>query len=110
MCSDDERNDVRGRIRGRIKSLIERIYVLVFEYKRGRKSIKHMIAQVHFFNGSVRWLELNDSGYGQTEFNPKIPVNRDLRTFKDNPWDLGEWEVSPHWINAEGEWPLVIKK
>jgi hypothetical protein len=81
--------DLRERIRGRIRALVDRIYLLIWP----GKTVKHLLAQVHFFNGSVRVLYLNDQWDGRTLLNPPIVSKRDLRNYRENPWKLAEVKV-----------------
>jgi DNA invertase Pin-like site-specific DNA recombinase len=82
----DEFTDLRERIRGRIKALVDRIYLLIWPGKK----VKHLLAQIHFFNGLVRVLYLNDQWDGRTLLNPPIIPKRDLRNYRENPWKLDE--------------------
>jgi hypothetical protein len=82
----DARTDLRERIRGRIKALVDRIYLLIW---RG-KNVKHVLAQIHFFNGSVRLLYLSDQWDGRTLLNPAMVPERDLRNYREHPWELDE--------------------
>jgi DNA invertase Pin-like site-specific DNA recombinase len=81
-AKDDARTDLRERIRGRIKALVDRIYLLIWRSKK----VKHMLAQIHFFNGSIRLLYLNDHWDGRTLKNPPMVPERDLRNYRENPW------------------------
>jgi DNA invertase Pin-like site-specific DNA recombinase len=84
----DERTDLRERIRGRIKALVDRIYLLIWK----GKTVKHALAQIHFFNGSVRVLYCTDQWDGRTLLNPPIAPERDLRNYREHPWKLDEVE------------------
>jgi hypothetical protein len=84
-----ERTDLRERIRRRVRALVDRIWLLIW---RGEK-VKHVLAQIHFFNGSMRVLYLNDQWDGRTLLNPPIVPERDLRNYRENPWVLDEVAV-----------------
>jgi hypothetical protein len=95
-----DRADVRERIRGRIRALVDRIYLVVWKGERVPKAtyampVKHMLAQIHFFNGSVRALYLNDRCDGRTLLNPLIAPERDLRNFRECPWTLDDITTPP---------------
>jgi DNA invertase Pin-like site-specific DNA recombinase len=88
-ATDHEREDLRERLCGRIRALVDRIYVLVWK----GNTVKHALAQIHFFNGSMRVLYLNDQWDGRTLLNPPIVPERDLRNYRENPWKLDEVAV-----------------
>jgi DNA invertase Pin-like site-specific DNA recombinase len=85
-ASGNERTDLRERIRGRIRALVDRAYLLVWK----REKVKHLLAQIHFCNRSVRVLYLNEDWDGRALLNPLIAPERDLRNFREHPWELGE--------------------
>jgi DNA invertase Pin-like site-specific DNA recombinase len=85
-----ERTDLRERIRGRIRAMVDRIYLLIWPGKK----VKHLLAQIHFFNGSIRVLYLHDQWDDHlTLLNPQIVPKRDLRNYREKPWKLGEVKV-----------------
>jgi DNA invertase Pin-like site-specific DNA recombinase len=78
----DARIDLRERIKGRIRALVDRVYVLIW---KGKKA-KYLQAQVHFFNGSMRTIVVNDREQAGTLLNSPIVPERDLRNYRENPW------------------------
>jgi len=81
------------RIRGRIRALVDRIYLLIWKGGKAKKvkyakPVKYMLAQVHFFNGSVQTIVVNDREQGGTLLNSPIVPERDLRNYREHPWKL----------------------
>jgi hypothetical protein len=84
-----DRIDLRERIRGRIKALVDRIWVLMWQGEKAR----HLLAQIHFCNGSVRVMHIDNQWDGRTLKNIPMAPERDLRNYRENPWILDEVAV-----------------